>query len=47
MTGADWQKYNENLTGTRGAFKTYPTVVPKIRAWEPVARPRGPGAKAE
>jgi len=29
---APWQ---ENLTGTRGAFRTYNTVTPKINAWEP------------
>jgi len=29
----------ENLTGTRGAYRTYNTAAPKIRAWEPkVAR---------
>ncbi|KZS97602.1 NDUFA12-domain-containing protein [Sistotremastrum niveocremeum HHB9708] len=31
----------ENLTGTRGAFKTYNTTVPKINAWEPKVTPRG------
>ncbi|KAF9647043.1 NDUFA12-domain-containing protein [Thelephora ganbajun] len=25
----------ENLTGTRGAFKTYDTAAPKLTAWEP------------
>ncbi|CAG9995954.1 unnamed protein product [Clonostachys byssicola] len=29
-----------NYTQTRGAFKTYNTVKPKIAAWEPVAAPR-------
>jgi hypothetical protein len=27
--------WNENLTGTFGAFKTYSTVVPKINSWSP------------
>jgi len=27
--------YIENLTGTRGAFKTYNTSAPKVTAWEP------------
>ncbi|WVQ99931.1 hypothetical protein IAU59_007074 [Kwoniella sp. CBS 9459] len=31
----------ENMTGTRGAFKTYSTTAPKIRAWDPVVKPRG------
>nr|KAJ3415083.1 hypothetical protein HK105_001602 [Polyrhizophydium stewartii] len=30
----------ENLTGTRGAFKTYNTTVPKMTEWEPKALPR-------
>ncbi|KAJ2933469.1 hypothetical protein H1R20_g3649, partial [Candolleomyces eurysporus] len=31
-----WQApYVENLTGTRGAYKSYNTVKPKISAWEP------------
>ncbi|KAF5369805.1 hypothetical protein D9758_001359 [Tetrapyrgos nigripes] len=30
----------ENLTGTRGAFKTYNTTTPKINAWEPKTRAR-------
>lgn len=29
------QPHFENLTGTRGAFKTYNTTKPKISAWEP------------
>ncbi|KAG8952784.1 hypothetical protein FRC04_003709 [Tulasnella sp. 424] len=33
--------YNENLTGTRGAFKTYNTAAPKIIPWAPKAIPRG------
>jgi len=37
-----WQlPWHENLTGTRGAFKTYNTVVPKIEAWEPKVAERG------
>ncbi|KAE8218296.1 hypothetical protein CF319_g7805 [Tilletia indica] len=30
----------ENLTGTRGAFKTYSTTAPKIIAWEGKPAPR-------
>jgi len=30
----------ENLTGTRGAYRPYNTVAPKIRAWEPKTTPR-------
>ncbi|ORY35610.1 NDUFA12-domain-containing protein [Naematelia encephala] len=37
--------YVENLTGTRGRFITYPTVVPKINAWEGKVAPRGAVAK--
>ncbi|GFZ49467.1 hypothetical protein JCM24511_07587 [Saitozyma sp. JCM 24511] len=40
-------EFRENLTGTRGAFKTYSTTAPKIRAWEPVARPRGQAAEVK
>ncbi|KAK4142320.1 NADH ubiquinone oxidoreductase subunit NDUFA12-domain-containing protein [Dichotomopilus funicola] len=29
-----------NRTATRGAFKTYSTTQPKIKAWEPFAAPR-------
>ncbi|KAK5669618.1 hypothetical protein BDV3_003714 [Batrachochytrium dendrobatidis] len=29
------QESRENMTGTRGAFKTYNTTVSKITAWEP------------
>lgn len=29
------QPWVENLTGTRGAYKPYNTVAPKIIAWEP------------
>ncbi|KIM45949.1 hypothetical protein M413DRAFT_441005 [Hebeloma cylindrosporum] len=32
--------YVENLTGTRGAYKPYNTVVPKINAWEPKVKAR-------
>ncbi|EIM85527.1 NDUFA12-domain-containing protein [Stereum hirsutum FP-91666 SS1] len=31
----------ENLTGTRGAYRPYNTVKPKIEHWEPKAIPRG------
>ncbi|KAH7931256.1 NDUFA12-domain-containing protein [Leucogyrophana mollusca] len=33
--------WTENLTGTRGAYKPYNTVVPKINAWEPKVASRG------
>jgi len=37
-----WQTpWVENLTGTRGAFKTYNTAAPKINAWEPKTISRG------
>jgi len=32
--------YLENLTGTRGAYKPYNTVVPKVNAWDPKVTPR-------
>ncbi|KAH6915210.1 NADH ubiquinone oxidoreductase subunit NDUFA12-domain-containing protein [Coprinopsis sp. MPI-PUGE-AT-0042] len=36
-----WQSpWVENLTGTRGAYKSYNTVAPKIAAWEPKTRAR-------
>ncbi|KAF5322211.1 hypothetical protein D9619_001085 [Psilocybe cf. subviscida] len=36
-----WQApYMQNLTGTRGAYKPYNTVAPKINAWEPKVRTR-------
>ncbi|KAJ6567204.1 NDUFA12-domain-containing protein [Mycena vulgaris] len=36
-----WQQpWTENLTGTRGAYKPYNTVAPKINAWEPKSAPR-------
>ncbi|KAL8281191.1 hypothetical protein RQP46_006549 [Phenoliferia psychrophenolica] len=36
-----WQvPHWENLTGTRGAYKPYNTVKPKIAAWEPTVTPR-------
>ncbi|KAI0052601.1 NDUFA12-domain-containing protein [Auriscalpium vulgare] len=31
----------ENLTGTRGAYRSYNTVKPKIEAWEPKVSARG------
>ncbi|KAG8221377.1 NDUFA12-domain-containing protein [Butyriboletus roseoflavus] len=31
----------ENLTGTRGAYRPYNTVVPKINAWQPKVAARG------
>ncbi|KAJ3001637.1 hypothetical protein NUW54_g6302 [Trametes sanguinea] len=33
--------WTENLTGTRGAFKTYNTTKPKYEAWEPKTISRG------
>jgi len=37
-----WQApWHENLTGTRGAFKTYSTTAPKIRSWVPQVTQRG------
>ncbi|KAF8735663.1 hypothetical protein AX14_001718 [Amanita brunnescens Koide BX004] len=33
--------WTENLTGTRGAYRPYNTVVPKIKAWEPKVTSRG------
>ncbi|EIN10482.1 NDUFA12-domain-containing protein [Punctularia strigosozonata HHB-11173 SS5] len=36
----------ENLTGTRGAFKTYNTAAPKIQAWTPKPTSRGSDARA-
>ncbi|WVQ81910.1 hypothetical protein IAT38_004037 [Cryptococcus sp. DSM 104549] len=38
--------YVENLTGTRGSFKTYSTTAPKIQAWDPVVKPRGESPSA-
>ncbi|KIY45917.1 NDUFA12-domain-containing protein [Fistulina hepatica ATCC 64428] len=36
-----WQKpWHENVSGTRGAYKSYNTVLPKINAWEPKTAPR-------
>ncbi|KAJ6539011.1 NDUFA12-domain-containing protein [Mycena capillaripes] len=36
-----WQQpWTENLTGTRGAYKSYNTVASKINAWEPKSTPR-------
>ncbi|KAJ4425230.1 hypothetical protein N0V82_000040 [Gnomoniopsis sp. IMI 355080] len=41
-TVRSWAKpyHIPNYTGTRGAFKTYNTVKPKIDAWEPFAKQR-------
>ncbi|KAJ3195992.1 hypothetical protein HK101_010408 [Irineochytrium annulatum] len=33
--------YQELLTGTSSAFKTYSTVKPKVQAWEPQVKERG------
>jgi len=35
----------ENLTGTRGAFKTYNTAAPKVVPWEPKVSTRGNAAQ--
>jgi NADH dehydrogenase (ubiquinone) 1 alpha subcomplex subunit 12 len=35
------QPWVENLTGTRGAYRPYNTVVPKINAWEAKVKARG------
>ena len=35
------QPWTENLTGTRGAFKTYNTTRPKYEAWQPKTAARG------
>lgn len=34
------QAHHESLTGTRGAYKSYSTVKPKISAWSPKVAPR-------
>jgi NADH dehydrogenase (ubiquinone) 1 alpha subcomplex subunit 12 len=37
-----WQTpYVENLTGTRGSYRTYNTTKPKVTAWEPKPMQRG------
>ncbi|KAL5487903.1 hypothetical protein ACEPAI_6011 [Sanghuangporus weigelae] len=33
--------YIENLTGTRGAYRSYNTAAPKIKVWEPTVSGRG------
>jgi hypothetical protein len=33
-------RHFENLTGTRGAFKTYNTTAPKLTTWEPMVKSR-------
>jgi len=39
-----WQgPHFENLTGTRGAFKTYSTTKPKVFGWEPQVAQRVDG----
>ena len=35
------KQWNENYTGTFGAFKTYSTVTPKMNMWIPKVKPRG------
>jgi hypothetical protein len=35
------QPWVENLTGTRGAYRPYNTVKPKIEAWQPKVAQRG------
>ena len=34
------QPYYENLTGTRGAYRPYNTVAPKLNGWEPQIKTR-------
>ena len=41
LTRAQLQAWTENLTGTRGAYRTYNTVAPKIKAWTPTVASRG------
>ncbi|KAF8591550.1 NDUFA12-domain-containing protein [Ramaria rubella] len=33
--------WRENLTGTRGAYKPYDTVSPRLYSWDPKPTPRG------
>jgi len=33
-------RYLENMTGTRGSYRSYNTAAPKIRGWEPKVAPR-------
>ncbi|OZJ06078.1 hypothetical protein BZG36_01113 [Bifiguratus adelaidae] len=33
--------FTPNLTGTRGAYKPYNTMLPKVDAWEPSVKARG------
>jgi hypothetical protein len=42
LTGhpAPLQRWVENISGTRGAFKTYNTTTHKVNAWEPKVAPR-------
>jgi NADH dehydrogenase (ubiquinone) 1 alpha subcomplex subunit 12 len=35
------QPWVENLTGTRGAYRSYNTAKPKVEAWQPKVVPRG------
>ncbi|KAG8837466.1 hypothetical protein FRC18_009203 [Serendipita sp. 400] len=43
MTPAWKAPYYENLTGTRGAYRPYNTVAPKINAWKPQISSRSAG----
>ena len=35
------KEHRPNVTISRGAFKTYSTVKPRLSAWIPEAKPRG------
>lgn len=37
------QQHRENLTGTRGAYRPYSTVGPKIHDWQPKVAARNGG----
>ncbi|KAH8920561.1 NDUFA12-domain-containing protein [Atractiella rhizophila] len=41
LTPAWKARHVENVTGTRGAFKTYSTVEPRTKTWVPEVKERG------
>jgi len=45
LTFAYSQPWVENLTGTRGAYRSYNTCKPKIEAWQPKVAPRSASPK--